>query len=100
LSQIIVIFDQVFLNKQLNMSDLEVLENIGTAAVMQLRKEQLASGNFFMINSKDLPARQGYLEYPDGTINLVTIAADERSFTTIRKLSIAEANILRQQFNL
>ncbi len=82
------------------MSDLEVLENIGTAAVMHLRKEKLASGKSFMINSADLPAKQSYLEYPDGTINLVTIAPNERSFTTLRKLSVKEADALRRQFNL
>jgi len=82
------------------MSDLEVLENIGTAAVMQLRKEKLASGKSFMINSEELPAKQSYMEYPDGTINIVTIAPDERSFVTIRKLSDTEAQAVRHQFNL
>jgi len=64
------------------MSDLAVLENIGTAAVMLLRKQQLAAGEFFMINSNDLPAKQTYLEYPDGTITIATIAPDGRSFIT------------------
>jgi len=82
------------------MSDLEVLENIGTAAVMQLRKDKLASGKSFMINSEELPAKQSYMEYPDGTINIVTIAANERSFVTIRKLSDTEAQAVRHQFNL
>jgi len=82
------------------MSDLEVLENIGTAAVMHLRKEQLAAGEFFMINSDELPAMQAYLEYPDGSINLVAVAPDERSFTTLRKLSDGEAQALRDRFNL
>ena len=36
------------------MSDLEVLENIGTAAVERLRKAELAGGVPFMINSKEL----------------------------------------------
>ncbi len=82
------------------MSDLEVLENIGTAAVMELRKQQLAAGEFFMINSSDLPAKQAYLEYPDGTINIAAVAPDGRSFVTIRTLSSAETQSLRQQFNL
>lgn len=82
------------------MSDLEVLENIGTAAVMQLRKEKLASGKSFMINSEELPAKQSYMEYPDGTINIVTIAPDERSFITVRKLSNTETLAVRHQFNL
>jgi len=82
------------------MSDLQALSNIGTAAVMQLRRDQLAAGKSFMINSADLPAKQSYLEYSDGTINLVTIAPNERSFTTLRKLSNEEAHALRRQFNL
>jgi len=82
------------------MSDLEVLENIGTAAVMELRKQQLAAGEFFMINSKDLPAKQTYLEYPDGSINIATIAPNERSFVVVRKLSVTEAQLVRQRFNL
>jgi len=82
------------------MSDLEVLENIGTAAVMQLRKKELAQGNPFMINSKDLPAKQGYLEYPDGTISIVTIAPNGRSFVTVRKLSASETQAVRNQLNL
>jgi hypothetical protein len=82
------------------MSDLEVLENIGTAAVMQLRKDKLAAGKSFMINSSDLPAKQSYMEYPDGSICIVAIAPDERSFTTVRKLSHAEAKAMRNRFNL
>jgi len=82
------------------MSDVEVLENIGTAAVMELRKQQLAAGEFFMITARDLPAKQTYLEYPDGSINIATVAADGRSFILIRKLSPAEAQLIRQRFNL
>ena len=82
------------------MSDLEVLENIGTAAVMELRKKKLASGKPFMINSNDLPSKQSYMEYPDGTISVVTVAPNERSFITIRTLSVAEAQTVRNDNNL
>ena len=82
------------------MSDLEVLENIGTAAVMQLRKEKLASGKSFMINSEALPPKQSYMEYPDGTISIVAVAPDERSFVIISKLSTAQAQSVRHRFNL
>ena len=44
------------------MSDLEVLENVGTAAVKRLRKQELAAGFPFMINSKDLPSIQCYMD--------------------------------------
>lgn len=49
------------------MTELEVLENIGTAAVKRLRKTKLSGGKPFMINSDDLSSGQIYLEYPAGT---------------------------------
>lgn len=82
------------------MSDLEVLEQTGTEAVKRLRKKELEAGNTFMINSKDLPAKQSYLEYPDGSINVVTVAPDSRSFVSLRKLSSAQAQAVRRRFNL
>jgi hypothetical protein len=44
------------------MNEVERLAKIGTDAVIKLRKEQLAAGEFFMINSNDLPSKQSYLE--------------------------------------
>ena len=82
------------------MNDLEILGNIGTAAVLELRKRELAAGKSFMINSNDLPSLQCYMEYPDGTINVETVAPGGRSFILLRTLSVAEAQALRQQFNL
>jgi len=82
------------------MSNLEILVNIGTAAVLALRKEKLAEGKPFMINSDELPAEQSYLESPDGSIQVVVIAPNQRSFVTIRQLSVAEAQTVRIQHNL
>jgi len=82
------------------MSDLEVLENIGTAAVKRLRKNELAAGFPFMINSKELPSGQSYMEYPDGANSIVTVATDKRSFDTVRKLSDKVARAIRDHFNL
>jgi hypothetical protein len=82
------------------MSELEILENIGTVAVLELRKKKLTSGQPFMINSDDLPSKQSYMEYPDGSINIVTISSNERSFTIIRKLSFEEAKQVRAINNL
>ncbi|MGN6398483.1 MAG: hypothetical protein ACTHMI_23135 [Mucilaginibacter sp.] len=82
------------------MSELEILEKIGTDAVLRLRKKKLAAGKPFMINSKDLPSTQSYLEYPDGSINIVTVAADSRSFEIVRKLSDKEAQSVRYRFSL
>lgn len=82
------------------MNDLAILNNAGTEAVKRLRKKKLSAGKPFMINSKDLPGNQGYLEYPDHSINLVAVSNDERSFTIIRQLTIAEAQSIRDRFNL
>ncbi len=51
-----------------------------------------------MINSKDLLTNQCYLEYPNGTIKLVTIAKAARFFDIVRELSIAEATNLRLRY--
>ncbi len=60
------------------MSELEVLEHIGTAAVKRVRK----SG-------------QSYLEYPDGTIRIVKVSADSHSFTILAELDADEAKTVR-----
>jgi hypothetical protein len=82
------------------MSDLEILEQTGTNAVKQLRERKLSAGKPFMINTKELPVKQSYLEYPDHTISIVTMADDLRSFITLRKLSGAEAQSLRRRLKL
>jgi len=82
------------------MSDLEILEKTGTEAVRRLRKRKLASGKPFMINSKDLPVKQSYLEYPDNSISIVTVAPDSRSFVTITTLTRNQAQSVRRRFNL
>ena len=55
------------------MTTLTRMEEKGTAAVRKLRIQKLLNGHPFMINSKELISNQGYLEYPDGTIKLVSI---------------------------
>jgi hypothetical protein len=82
------------------MSDLEILEKTGTDAVKRLRKSELDAGGTFMINSSQLPAKQSYLEYPDGTIEVVTIGDDARSFITLRTLTPAEAHLVLSQNDL
>jgi len=82
------------------MSELEVLNKTGTDAVMRLRQRTLAAGEPFMINSKDLPDSQSYLEYPDHSISIVTVASDLHSFDTVRKLSDIEVQAIRRKFNL
>lgn len=82
------------------MSNLESLESIGTNAVKKLRLKKLRAGQPFMINSKELPSKQSYMEFPDHSIRIVSVAPDTRSFITISKLSQQEADSIRRRFNL
>ena len=66
----------------------------------RLRRQKLAKGLPFMINSKELPSHQCYLEYPDGAIRLVALAENKRDFSIIRELSPQESRRLRETFNL
>lgn len=82
------------------MESIERLKEIGATAVKNLRKQKLSMGQPFMINSKDLPVNQSYLEYPDASIKIVSVASDLRSFTEIRKLSDTEAVMVRRLYQL
>jgi hypothetical protein len=79
---------------------LQNIEKKGTAAVKRLRSQKLAKGLPFMINSKELPSYQCYLEYPSGIIQLVTLSKNARDFDVIRELSIPESKRLRSKLKL
>jgi len=79
------------------MTTLQSIERIGNEAVQKLRLQKLRNGQPFMINSKDLVSNQCYLEYPDGTIQLVFLKTGAREFSVIRMLSPAEAEALRKR---
>jgi len=82
------------------MTDFRAIERAGTDAVKQLRIDKLSNGLPFMINSKDLPSAECYIEYPDGHISLATLSASKRDFNVIRDLSFEEADIIRKRYNL
>jgi hypothetical protein len=82
----------------LGMTALQTIEKKGTEAVQELRLQKLRDGHPFMINSKELKSDQCYLEYPDGTIQLVFLKNAAREFTVIRTLSLPEAESLRKRF--
>ncbi len=50
-----------------------------------------------MIYSKELLSNQCYLEYPDGTIKLVTFTKAAMDFSIIRELTSPEVNSLRKK---
>ncbi len=72
----------------------------GNEAVQKLRLQKLQSGYPFMINSKDLESNQCYLEYPDGSIQLVFLKNAAREFTVIKTLSPSEEQSLRRKYGL
>jgi len=81
--------------------EIKVQERKGNDAVKQLRKAKHKKGFPFMINSKELPANQCYLEYPDGRIVLVTIQSPTDSdFTIVHELSAKERDEIRRNFLL
>ena len=65
------------------MLQIQEIERNGTAAVKRLRLKKLSNGLPFMINTKDLPGNQCYMEYPGGTIELVKIARSDRKSTRL-----------------
>jgi hypothetical protein len=75
------------------------LEKTMNNAVKRLRKEKHAKGLPFMINTKELPGNECYLEYPDGRILLVILKThSDRHFTPVRELSVAESQIIRLKY--
>jgi hypothetical protein len=81
------------------MTALQTIEQIGNTAVQKLRLQKLRSGNPFMINSKELEPNQCYLEYPDGTIQLVYLKNAAKDFTIIRVLSVSEEEVIRVKYH-
>lgn len=82
------------------MRDTKDLGWVGTDAVKKLRLNKLRHGNPFMINSRELPAGQCYLEYPSGSIVLATLSRSGKDFDIVRELSSIEAVELRKKFSL
>lgn len=82
------------------MKNSRYLSLAGTNAVKRLRRSKLKHGNPFMINSKELPVDQCYLEYPGGSIVLATLSKSNKDFDIIRELTIIETDELRRKFDL
>lgn len=81
------------------MTALQTIEQIGNEAVRKLRLQKLRNGRPFMINSKDLPTDQCYLEFPDGIIKLVQLKHSAKDFTVLRILSADEEQTVRRKYN-
>jgi hypothetical protein len=82
-------------------NELKILEARGNNAVKKLREANFEKGFPFLINSKDLPGNQCYLEYPDGRIALVCVQSkDAHDFTLIRELTHSEIEGVRKKYHL
>jgi hypothetical protein len=75
-------------------------QRINGTVVRSLRRNKLKSGRPFMINSNELPAGQCYIEYPNGSIQMVRLSDTGRDFVTIKLLTTTEQNQLRKKFQL
>lgn len=83
-----------------NLKSIQDIQKAGNEAVRRLRKQTLDSGHPFMINSKRLPKGQCYLEFPDGHIELASIASTKRDFHIIRQFTNGESIKIRRQYHL
>jgi hypothetical protein len=81
------------------MSTVKIASEKGTNAVKKLREQKLRNGLPFMINVKELSTNQCYLEYPNGSIKLITVVHSTRDINVIRELTLTEATHLRRRFD-
>lgn len=81
------------------MSTIQITGRKGTIAVKKLREQKLKNGLPFMINVAELSTNECYLEYPNGSIQLITVAHSTREISVLRELTSKEANTLRQRFH-
>jgi len=81
------------------MSTVKATSKKGTTSVRKLRELKLRSGLPFMINVKELSTDECYLEYPDGSIKLITVVHSTTNMNVIRELTLDEATQLRHRFN-
>ncbi|MGN6437000.1 MAG: hypothetical protein ACTHMM_10725 [Agriterribacter sp.] len=82
----------------MNMLSLEITSERGTNAVLKLREQKLKNGLPFMINTKELASNQYYLEYPNGSIKLISIIPSSQNINIVRELTKDEASKLRSRF--
>lgn len=83
-----------------NLKSIQDIQKAGNEAVRRLRRQKLGRGHPFMINSKKLPKGQCYLEFPDGHIELVSIAPTKRDFHIISQFTNDESIKIRRQYHL
>ncbi|MEY4539760.1 MAG: hypothetical protein RLZZ306_1517 [Bacteroidota bacterium] len=70
-------------------------------SILTLRKQKHLAGFPFMIDdSEELPSNQAYMEYADGTIEIVEFSTDYRDYFSVRKLTKAEVLKIQEKHHL
>lgn len=80
--------------------NIKQLEANGFKAVQLLRKAKLKKGQPFMINSRQLPSDQCFLEFPGGSIKVVTVSKKENEFVVVKELTDKEIQEVRKKYKL
>jgi hypothetical protein len=70
-------------------------------SILLLREQKHQAGFPFMIEGMgELPNNQAYMEYADGSIEVVAFSANYQDYYTIRKLTEVEIKVLHQRYHL
>jgi hypothetical protein len=70
-------------------------------SILTLRKQKHLAGFPFMIDdSEELPSNQAYMEYADGSIEIVEFSVDYRDYFLIRKLTESEVLKIQEKYHL
>jgi hypothetical protein len=70
-------------------------------SILTLRKQKHLAGFPFMIDdSEELPSNQAYMEYADGSIEIVEFSVDYRDYFLIRKLTKSEILKIQEKYHL
>ncbi|MBS0031503.1 hypothetical protein ACTJJ0_22690 [Chitinophaga sp. 22321] len=81
------------------MRPLTEIEKRAQLAVQKVRAESLSSGKTFMIYDKDLPDGKYYMEYPDGSVKIVTPSQKLKDFIVEKVLTRRQADLVRDGLN-
>ena len=67
----------------------------------QLRKDKHDAGFPFMVTDAEaLPQNYAYMEYPDGTVEIVEFSADYKDYRPVRILADQELTEFRERYRL
>lgn len=83
-----------------HLKSIEAMKQTGNAAVRRLRKQKFAKGLPFMINSRDLPQNESYLEYPDGRMVIIRVAGSLHNFIVVKEIPAEMSINIRRQYQL